>query len=306
MRKKTLKKNKNDIITLFSKIDKSFKVNEKIIDLKRIKKIFNKSIKYLNQQNQETIVEIESKISKYNLDINKKNILINIFQTPEKNNILSKNPSKQIKTRQPNKAGEHKCFTDYKYIRELGRGAFGITSLTEKDGKEYAIKKIEIRFELWMGNIDDQIKKIKNEIKIAKMMGEENVGPKIHDYYLCKSSGNIDIYIIMDYMNLGTLLTWLQTNKLNEKQENEIMKKITKMHQKITHRDLHLANILVHKHKNKISFYISDFGLGNTFNSLIEQSKEGDFKRFKDSIELQNRYKYNDIISSLFIICGLI
>lgn len=38
MRKKTLKKNKNDIITLFSKIDKSFKVNEKIIDLKRIKK----------------------------------------------------------------------------------------------------------------------------------------------------------------------------------------------------------------------------------------------------------------------------
>ena len=148
---------------------------------------------------------------------------------------------------------------------------------------------------------------IEKEIELAKLMGNENIGPKVYDYYMCKKSGKLNIYIVMEYMDLGTLHKWLETNKLSKSQEKELMDKIKKMHNKVVHKDLHLQNILVKQGTNKkIEFYISDFGLSNTFQNLVKDAKDDDFKRLKDSINYQMNQRFNELISKLFVSWGLI
>ena len=300
---KKTKNKRNDKINLDSllkKVDRKCKKNNKMIDVMKIEKLHLKLLKFLMNQNKEFIDKLNMEISNKEIDNNKRMIIENIFNNFGNDNKNEK-VSNKIKSKKPNFKGEHKCFTDYKVIRELGSGAFGTTFLTEKGGKQYAIKQIEIRLNPWSDKLNVQIDNIKKEINISIKMGENKIGPKIYDDYMCKTMGKLSVYIVMDYMNLGTLKDWLQNNQLSKKNKEQIKNKINMMHKNSVHQDLHLENILVNKKDNKINFYLSDFGLSHTFQSLIDNTKNNDLKRFEDSLKWEIKRKYNNLISSLFV-----
>ena len=58
----------------------------------------------------------------------------------------------------PLKKGEHRCFSGYKVINQLGSGVSGTTFLAEKNNQKYAIKEITIKTEEWSISPDEQIK----------------------------------------------------------------------------------------------------------------------------------------------------
>ena len=213
---KKTKNKRNDKINLDSllrKVDRKCKKNNKMINIMKIKNLYLKLQKFLMNQNKDFIDKLNMEISNKEIDNNKRIIIENIFKKFGNDNKNEK-VSNKIKSKKPNLKGENKCFTDYKVIRELGSGAFGTTFLTEKKEKQYAIKQIEIRLNPWNDKLNVQIDNIKKEIEISIKMGEINIGPKIYDYYMCKTMGKLSVYIVMDYMNLGTLKDWLQNNQL--------------------------------------------------------------------------------------------
>ena len=73
---------------------------------------------------------------------------------------------------------------------------------------------------------------------------------------------------------------------------------------KYIHNDIHGENILVHKTKKKTEFFISDFGLSNSFDNTIKNIKNYDLLNldylFKHQINLDR------MIAQLFIVCGII
>ena len=270
------------------------KNKKKILDIQNLKKLYYQTLQSLKKFNPEELNQLEKKYNNNNKNNNKLNILFSIFNNFNSNeygplapNNLSKLTIKELKG-----TGKNKCFGDYIVINEIGAGAFGKAVLVEKNKKKYIIKIQEIH---------NNYKLIKNEILIAKKMGEEKIGPKIYDYYLCKKSGKSYIYIIMDYMNQGTLYQWLETNTLTKKLKKKLNNLINKLHKNIIHGDLHSNNILVNKKNGNIQFYIADFGLSNYLDDLYDIKKREDFRYIENDLNFIMYNKYNLIIAKLFI-----
>ena len=77
---------------------------------------------------------------------------------------------------------------------------------------------------------------------------------------------------------------WLQEKKrdLTEEEEKIIEEKIEEMHKAgVVHNDLHLNNILVEEVNDKTNFYIADFGLSKTKETLFDTVKKNDYSRWK-------------------------
>ena len=103
-------------------------------------------------------------------------------------------------------------------------------------------------------------------------MGDLGIGPKIYDYYTCYDNSVLQVYILMEYMNGGTLKDWILKNNFTKQHRKEILDKIEKLHtHDIVHNDLHSENILVKEVNGKPEFYIADFGLGLTLNNIKKE-----------------------------------
>jgi len=278
----------------------------KLVNLKLLKKYYDKTLSYLKSLNQEELSNLEQQLSNKNIDIQKKNIIINILEgftkKPKKNITRTK-----LKKRNPNKKGKYKCFTDYTVINELGAGIFGTTYLTEKNNKKYAVKEISIQKDIWSLSPDIQMKNIENEIEIATILGKMNISPKVYETYICKEGGVIKAYIVMEYMSEGTLFTWLDSNTLTPTHKKQIHKKVNKMHSlKYVHNDLHLNNVFVTKKNNKIEFYIGDLGLSYNPKNMYKKLFEFDINRLEEDFMYKFSSKYNFTIASLFVIWRLL
>jgi len=169
----------------------------------------------------------------------------------------------------------------------LGEGAFGAVYRLPKNkvlkvinATNYIIPKKNIREEFGEG-----IEQIVNEIRSMEKMNkiEPPISPKIYDYWMSNNNDSLHVYIVMEFK--GTALwKWLQEKQRNltENEEKIIEEKIEKMHKAgIVHNDLHLNNILVEEVNNKINFYIADFGLSKTKETLFDTIKKNDYSRWK-------------------------
>jgi serine/threonine protein kinase len=300
--KKTKSKNKTK--TKKNNTDISFLNGNKLIDLNKIKILYKKTLRYLKNMNQDNFEKLKNEIGKKNIKETNKNILRNIFNTFNETSSFQYIPKidPSVKLIQ-----ESKCFKDYNKLDTLGQGAFGITYLVEKGDKKYALKEQQITTGPWKPSKENQLTLIKNEILISQKMGELAVGPKIYDYYTCIDKSVLQVYILMEYMDGGTLKDWALKNNFTNQHKKNVLEKIEKIHKEdVVHYDLHLENILVKENNGYPEFYIADFGIGLTLDSIKDRDYTQDLNRFNDSLILLNNNKYLDIIASLFIINGLI
>ena len=284
------------------------KPSHKLIDIKRIKKYHKKCIQKLRKYSEEELNAIREKIGKINIDNKKLIILDNIFINLNSDQDKDKYHHVDFKLKEvkPKEILQHKCLSSYRFIKELGQGAFGKTYLVEKNKKEYAIKEITTK-NMFIAK-KEMIHKNKKEIQTAIKMGKLNIGPKIYDSYICNDKGEVKMFLIMEHMTEGSLLKWMESNVLTSDHKQQIQMKIKKMHSlNYYHADTHVENIFVTKNKNKIEFYIGDFGQSYAgLNDIKHILSNNDMNMLQNSLRYNMNQKYNELISKLFIVWNLV
>lgn len=302
--KKVIVPSINELCIIFLKK----KPSHKLIDIKLIKKYHKMCIQKLRKYSEEELNAIREKIGKINIDNKKLLILDNIFMNlnSDQNKNKYNHINFKLKEVKSKPVSQHKCLSSYTFIKDLGQGAFGKTYLVEKNKKEYAIKEITTK-NFFMSK-KDMIHKNKKEIQTAIKMGKLNIGPKIYDSYICKDKGEVKMFLVMEHMTEGTLKEWLTSNTLTLEHKKQILKKIKKMHSlNYYHADTHLENIFVTKNKNKIEFYIGDFGQSYSGLDDIKQIlSNNDMDMLQNELRYNMNHKYNELISKLFIAWKLV
>ncbi|CAG8667225.1 10728_t:CDS:2 [Cetraspora pellucida] len=121
------------------------------------------------------------------------------------------------------------------------------------------------------------------------------------------SSDEKDLYLILEYADLGNLRFYLSKNTINWEQKVKIARQITCglyfLHTNgILHRDLHTKNVVIQKDGDSVKAIITDFGVSKVLprNSKSKQKLTGcvpfvDPKRLKDNNEAPD--KSSDIYS---------
>ena len=175
---------------------------------------------------------------------------------------------------------------EYKIITELGSGSYGKVYQVEIDDKIYALKETNFIREYLVNAYLNEI----NNLKIIN-----KIKPKIAPTYYKSWINNNKGYILLEYINCGTLKDYIEKNKLSKKDYNELRKLINILHKNnLFHRDLHGGNILVECNK-KIRFYLNDFGLSEKKKNFLDDNYS-----FIKSIEeepINNRLNNTSIIN---------
>ena len=203
------------------------------------------------------------------------------------------------------KKGTFSCLGDYKFVKDLGQGAWAQVFLVKK-GKSnqlYAMKEQVVAGE-------NTLKRMGRELQISTLMGKHNLGPEIYDSFLCKTidaNGETvtKVYIIMSHMNRGGLRDFSQENLVNDDFLESLKNKIQKMHDlNILHQDLHMANVLVNEESGIFVPYIADFGLSKSFEEHGEEAT-----KWEQTPEFINQLKWTQkslLIERIIILSGLV
>jgi len=160
-----------------------------------------------------------------------------------------------------NEIGKYKMIGDYILKDTIGKGTFSTVKLGEhiKTKEKVAIKilnKEKIKE-------NDDLKRVKREIKILSMMDHPNI---IKTYKITENTRNY--YIIMEYCNGGELFNYIvDKGKLEENEASmffyQLINALDYIHSLgIAHRDLKPENLLLLDNK---LIKIIDFGLSNFF-----------------------------------------
>ena len=165
---------------------------------------------------------------------------------------------------------------DYKYVNKIGQGGTGKTVLLHDEliDENFVCKKYSPLYEEYK---EEFYKNFVDEIKILHLLFHDNI-VRVFNYYLYPeyTTG----YILMEYINGESISEYIKNNpeKLNDIFEQVINGFKHLEENKILHRDIRPANILVSK---KGIVKIIDFGFGKKIN--FEES-------YDNSISLNWRY----------------
>lgn len=178
----------------------------------------------------------------------------------------------------------------------LGNGTYGY--VFEVDGKEIGISN-KLALKIYQQNPELDNDSIKNEIKISKIMGDNNIGPKIYDTWTCNDINDSKMFIrdnksddkyenysnhifpdqryyfmLMEKIDGITLGKYSDDNKkiIPQNLSLKILDTVSKMHKlNILHNDLHVNNILI---TNKEDIKIIDFGLATIDSNITNKEKK--------------------------------
>ena len=149
---------------------------------------------------------------------------------------------------------------DYKIIKELGSGSFGRVYHAQKNGKNYAIKKVE-----------NTCPTARQEIEILKQVNHRNIIEYFENFW---EEGKI--CIVLEYADKGTLDKNIERSARSSEANvwrlmNHISSALEYLHafrpRQILHRDLKPDNVLgVNEYSKKvgrhlINWKIADFGV---------------------------------------------
>ena len=161
----------------------------------------------------------------------------------------------------------------YKIIKAIGKGAFGIVYKAFElcSGRRVAIKQIKI---------DNQNKNlVLKEIEVLKKVEH----PNIVQYFNFLKEDNY-IFIIMEFLEGGTLKEYIQENKNNITEEiaskiiKQIFNALSYLHYScdVCHRDIKPENIMFSEKNNISSIKLLDFGLSSdSFESKLRMQNCG-------------------------------
>jgi len=187
----------------------------------------------------------------------------------------------------------------YKPHELLGTGSFGSVY---KVNDNIVIKIINIEnYTLDLYDNFKSINSIINEINIQKSLNNTDISAKILDYWIQDVTGVLEVCIVMENKGIS-LLSWLDNgNTLNNIDKEIIKKKLDMLHEKnIIHNDFAERNILVEEKNNKRDFYITDFGLSHTKETLLEHYKEIDKQNYNlITNQYSNTFRFIMIIMKL-------
>ena len=153
---------------------------------------------------------------------------------------------------------------EYKIVKTLGQGSFGLVSLVQTDNlRRFAMKAIR-KTKIKPGGAK---KDITTEMEVLKKLVHRNV-IKLHEILDDPSSD--DIFLIMDFLEGGTLQDLLQASEagLQEKNVREYFRQlISAVHYchevaNIAHRDIKPENMMLDKAGQMI---LCDFGVSQFF-----------------------------------------
>lgn len=232
-------------------------ITDKMID--EVSKYNNIEYKYIVQSYKKILNQLYE--NRYNSDFNETlDLLIYIFKIYKIKQPFIKNSPifyilKDIKVKD----------VDYRIIKKLGQGEYGRVYKVEIKNKIYALKELDISDKDTAHSFLNEIKKYKKVNKI-----KPQISPKYYDSWINEENG----YILIEYMNYGTLGEYINIKgSLNKKEYSKIEILIKTLHKhKLYHNDLHLNNILLSMKNNNINFFISDFGLALSNKNIINQN----------------------------------
>ncbi|OMJ80609.1 hypothetical protein SteCoe_19093 [Stentor coeruleus] len=165
-------------------------------------------------------------------------------------------------------------FSDfYIYISTLGSGSFGkvVHAIDRSSGEEVAVKVIEKKT-VKQGKIAE----LKKESEILASLDHPNIVKFIHLKETDKR-----VFLVMELIIGGTLLHYMQNNKINDLQASQIMRGILSavsyMHSKnVIHRDIKPENILIGSFKDLSCVKVADFGLSAQYDQSFKHHMESD------------------------------
>ena len=312
----------------FLKKFKSENGSNKILNINLIKQIYSELYTYINSLNNsdytalvEAVENIDS-FSTVNADdgsefVMKLSVLTTIVKTfiqPDDGEVkIAKDHLKPIQRHRfkevipTSKKGKLSCLGDYKFVKDLGQGAWAQVFLVKKtkSNKLYAMKEQVVAGE-------NTLKRMGREFQISKLMGKHQLGPKIYESFLCKTidasapGGTVTkVYIIMSHMNRGGLGDFSQENLVNDDFLESLKNKIQKMHDlNILHQDLHIANVLVNEESGIFVPYIADFGLSKSFEEHGEEATK--WEQTPDFINNLKWIQKSLLIERIIILSGLV
>jgi len=263
---------------------KSKKNTSKVLNFSFIGDLYDKVYKELSKLPKKELEEVENKVNEstrtnYELTTFIHACINNRFKGLDLKKYLPNIPEYiDKKTSDVNNV----CIKDYKYDSFLGEGAYGSVILATKQGKKYAIKKLGLKNYSSSVNSYNTYDSLQNEITISKKMSKLGIGPKLYDYFYCKTKDYYTLYIVIEHMTEGSLDKWLQKDtkhKLSPELKKEIKRKLDIMHKhKVFHGDIAPRNMLLTKKNGKMDIYLGDFGLA--------QEEKDFYKRNDDDLKL--------------------
>lgn len=181
----------------------------------------------------------------------------------------------------------------------LGEGAYG---------KVYKLNNnIAVKIE-YLYNSYSLIQKL-NEIKISKIAGKYNIGPKIYKNKIIFNNFNAHFYCLtyMEYIEGITFYKYKNSpNKSNDiiNKVNTIIKTKKKLLHKLgfMHNDLHNGNIIVNIKNNKIIYvYIIDFGQSKKINNM-NNYYINNYKKYEIKLNYYINKKYIEVSCDNYIV----
>jgi len=191
----------------------------------------------------------------------------------------------------------------FKLKATLGQGAFGVTyQACLHNNCKYIVKFIPIGENV--GQNESTERGFERELKIAKLMGDNNIGPKIHTGRICKTTDNKPIgAIVMEQMDM--VLGYYLQDMVQVAPDFGITQKLKNMIDKMHnlgyyHLDLHENNIMVKLenpkdiHSKIIDIKIIDYGLAEKKDFSVQTNRILDFKPKWISLVADHFYEMSD------------
>ncbi|XP_051912253.1 uncharacterized protein LOC127594420 [Hippocampus zosterae] len=169
------------------------------------------------------------------------------------------------------------CLSEYEIEKVIGEGGFGKVMLGRHkvSGQRVAIKFLKT------GNVSGSmdVGSIFKESEILRSLTHDN----IVRVYNCQSLPDMQMFIIMEYLEGGELLSLLETRRLSEQECKIIFKQLVRAmdfcHQRgLIHRDLKLENLLLTR-KDSLHIKVVDFGIAGVSSQFA--AKEVDIGTLK-------------------------